>query len=156
MKSLFSNVHIGYSEYEYWRSLGDTEKLQYLFELHHMESFRNDYNANINLNKFFETLNDELQSDNFGTEKEPENVNFEAYEFDLDAQDRVDVMIDDSNIMIESNNLKALRAVSYKFVEAGYILRRDVILERVFKKDKVTKYLRIFRIINQVTDLCSN
>jgi hypothetical protein len=156
MKSLFSNVHIGYSEYEYWRSLGDTEKLQYLFELHHMESFRNDYNANINLNKFFETLNDELQSDNFGTEKEPENINFEAYEFDLDAEDRVDVMIDDSNIMIESNNLKALRAVSYKFVEAGYILRRDVILEKVFKKDKLTKYLRIFRIINQVTDLCSN
>ena len=156
MKSLFSNVHIGYSEYEYWRSLGDTEKLQYLFELHHMESFRNDYNANINLNKFFETLNDELQSDNFGTEKEPEEVNFEAYEFDLDAEDRVDVMIDDSNIMIESNNLKALRAVSYKFVEAGYILRRDVILEKVFKKDKLTKYLRIFRIINQVTDLCSN
>jgi len=156
MKSLFSNVHIGYAEYEYWRSLGDTEKLQYLFELHHMESFRNDYNANINLNKFFETLNDELQSDNFGTEKEPENINFEAYEFDLDAEDRVDVMIDDSNIMIESNNLKALRAVSYKFVEAGYILRRDVILEKVFKKDKLTKYLRIFRIINQVTDLCSN
>jgi len=156
MKSLFSNVHIGYSEYEYWRSLGDTEKLQYLFELHHMESFRNDYNANINLNKFFETLNDELQSDNFGAEKEPEEVNFEAYEFDLDAQDRVDVMIDDSNIMIESNNLKALRVVSYKFVEAGYILRRDVLLEKVFKKDKVTKYLRIFRIINQVTDLCSN
>ena len=156
MKLLFSNVHIGYSEYEYWRSLGDTEKLQYLFELHHMESFRNDYNANINLNKFFETLNDELQSDNFGTEKEPENINFEAYEFDLDAEDRVDVMIDDSNIMIESNNLKALRAVSYKFVEAGYILRRDVILEKVFKKDKLTKYLRIFRIINQVTDLCSN
>ena len=156
MKSLFSNVHIGYSEYEYWRSLGDTEKLQYLFELHHMESFRNDYNANINLNKFFETLNDELQSDNFGTEKEPDEVNFEAYEFDLDAEDRVDVMIDDSNIMIESNNLKALRAVSYKFVEAGYILRRDVILEKVFKKDKLTKYLRIFRIINQVTDLCSN
>ena len=156
MKSLFYNVHIGYSEYEYWRSLGDTEKLQYLFELHHMESFRNDYNANINLNKFFETLNDELQSDNFGTEKEPDEVNFEAYEFDLDAEDRVDVMIDDSNIMIESNNLKALRAVSYKFVEAGYILRRDVILEKVFKKDKLTKYLRIFRIINQVTDLCSN
>ena len=156
MKSLFSNVHIGYAEYEYWRSLGDMEKLQYLFELHHMESFRNDYNANINLNKFFETLNDELQSDNFGTEKEPENINFEAYEFDLDAEDRVDVMIDDSNIMIESNNLKALRAVSYKFVEAGYILRRDVILEKVFKKDKLTKYLRIFRIINQVTDLCSN
>jgi len=156
MKSLFSNVHIGYSEYEYWRSLGDTEKLQYLFELHHMESFRNDYNANINLNKFFETLNDELQSDNFGAEKEPEEVNFEAYEFDLDAQDRVDVMIDDSNIMIESINLKALRVVSYKFVEAGYILRRDVLLEKVFKKDKVTKYLRIFRIINQVTDLCSN
>ena len=156
MKSLFSNVHIGYSEYEYWRSLGDTEKLQYLFELHHMESFRNDYNANINLNKFFETLNDELQSDNFGTKKEPEEVNSEAYEFDLDAEDRVDVMIDDSNIMIESNNLKALRAVSYKFVEAGYILQRDVLLEKVFKKDKLTKYLRIFRIINQVTDLCSN
>ena len=29
-------------------------------------------------------------------------------------------------------------------------------LEKVFKKDKLTKYLRIFRIINQVTDLCSN
>jgi hypothetical protein len=157
MKSLFSNVHIGYAEYEYWRSLGDTEKLQYLFELHHMESFRNDYNSSINLNKFFENLNDELQKqDSFDTEMDPDNTQFEAYEFDLDAHDRVDVMIDDSNIMIESNNLKALRAVSYKFVEAGYILRRDVILEKVFKKDKVTKYLRIFRIINQVTDLCSN
>lgn len=154
MKSLFSNIHIGYAEYEYWRGLGDTEKLQYLFELHHMESYRNDYNLAVNLNKFFESLNNELQSEE-SSEEVPDSQ-IESYEFDSNAHDRVDVMIDDENIMIESNNLKALRAVSFKFVEAGYILRRDIVLEKMFKKDKITRYLRVFRIINQVTDLCSN
>ncbi len=157
MKSLFSNIRIGYAEYEYWRSMSDTEKVQYLFELHHMETFRADYNSNLNLNKFFESLNDELQSDDsYESDMDPDLTQFEAYEFDLDSRDRVDVMIDDLNIMIESNNLKALRAVCYKFVEAGYILRRDILLEKMFKKDKVTKYLRVFRIINHITDLCSN
>ena len=58
--------------------------------------------------------------------------------------------------MIESNSLKALRFVTYKFIESGYILRRDLAVEKMFRKDKVTKYLRVFKIINQASDLCFN
>ena len=65
-------------------------------------------------------------------------------------------MIDDQNIMIESNSLKALRFVTYKFIESGYILRRDISIEKMFRKDKVTRYLRVFKIINQAPDLCFN
>jgi len=157
MKSLFSDIQIGYAEYQYWLELKKSDKLQYLIELYHMETYRNHINSiNLNkLNEFFESLNDDdTESDE--SEPEPEISHFEAYEFDSDAVDRVDVMIDDANILIESNNLKALRAVSYKFVESGYILRRDTEMEKSFRKDKVTKYLRIFRIINQIPDLCSN
>jgi hypothetical protein len=65
-------------------------------------------------------------------------------------------MIDDETIMIETNNLKALRHVIFKFIETGYIIQRDIVLEKMFRKDKMTKYLRIFRIINQSTGLCFN
>ena len=65
-------------------------------------------------------------------------------------------MIDEQNIMIESNSLKALRFVTYKFVECGYIIRRDHAVEKMFRKDKVTRYLRIFRIIDQSAGICLN
>jgi hypothetical protein len=66
------------------------------------------------------------------------------------------VMIDDENIMIESNSLRATRHIIYKFMESGYIIQRDKNMEKTFKRDKVTRYLRIFRIINQTDSLCIN
>ena len=58
--------------------------------------------------------------------------------------------------MIESNSLKAGRHIVYRFVESGYILQRDMKLEKMFKHDKLTKYLRIFLIVNQTSSICVN
>ena len=65
-------------------------------------------------------------------------------------------MIDDEIIMIEANSLRALRLVKNRFIEAGYILQRDVEQEKMFRKDKVTKYMRIFYIVDQITGICFN
>lgn len=70
--------------------------------------------------------------------------------------DFVDVMIDDDNIMIESNSLRALRIVTSKFMESGYMLQRDIATEKLFKKDKTTRYIRVFRIINFINSICLN
>lgn len=151
MGSLFSNIQKTYSEYEFWKTLSNEDKVNFLFDMYSVQTHASKL---INLESFFQGIKDEL--DESESEEEPEFTHIESIEFDANATDRVDVMIDDSNIMIESNNLKALRVVTYKFVESGYILQRDTIMEKLFRKDKLTKYLRIFKIINQSTDLCFN
>ena len=103
----------------------------------------------IDLSKFFEAVKETLVS------QQQEQFLPQTEEFGADV-DRVDVMIDDENIMIESNSLKALRFVSSKFMESGYILQRDKETEKMFRKDKVTRYLRVYRIINQVSGICIN
>ena len=75
---------------------------------------------------------------------------------DYKDTDFVDVMIDDENITIESNSLRAVRHVTYKFIESGYILRRDIALEKMFRKDKSTRYIRVFKIINYSSEMCLN
>jgi hypothetical protein len=70
--------------------------------------------------------------------------------------DFVEVMIDNDTIMIESNGLRAMRHIIYTFAETGYILRRDRDTEKMFKADKVTRYLRIFKIIDQTSVICLN
>ena len=151
MQSVFSSIQKTYSEYEFWKTLSNEDKVNFLFDMYSVQTHASKL---INLESFFKGIKDELEESD--SEEEPEMSYVESIEFEGDSTDRVDVMIDDSNIMIESNNLKALRAVTYKFVESGYILRRDTIMEKLFRKDKMTKYLRIFRIINQSTDLCFN
>jgi hypothetical protein len=149
MGSIFSNIQKTYAEYEFWKALSNEDKVNFLFDMYSVQQHSG---KAIDLESFFRSLKDGLED----AEEEPELAHVESYDFDSNALDRVDVMIDDSNIMIESNNLKALRAVTYKFIESGYILQRDVIMEKLFRKDKLTKYLRIFKIINQSTDLCFN
>jgi len=148
MVSLFSRMQKSYAEYEFWKTLNSSEKVNFLFDIYLAESYAH---KQIDLSTFFESVREQFES-----ERAESDVNDESYDFDPNDVDRVDVMIDDSNIMIESNNLKALRAVTYKFVESGYILKRDVLLEKLFRKDKLTRYLRIFKIINQAPDICSN
>jgi hypothetical protein len=149
MKTVFSHIIVTYSEYQYFQSIDSADQLFYLFDVYEAECVKN---SGLDLSNFFEGLKQSL------IEKyvEPEPVQqFEFIEDSVDI-DRVDVMIDDQNIMIESNSLKALRFVTYKFVECGYILRRDVAIEKMFRKDKVTRYRRVFKIIHQVSDLCLN
>ena len=58
--------------------------------------------------------------------------------------------------MIESNSFRAVRQVTNKFIESGYIIQRDPATEKMFKKDKVTRYIRVFRIIDFITGICLN
>jgi uncharacterized protein YfeS len=141
MKTIFDNIVVEYAEYSYFRKLNTADQLQYLFEIY--EENISDKKS-VDLSAFFDTIHKELQ--------DPESLETDQ----PDSNDRVDVLIDDDNIMIESNSLKAIRHLSLKFVEAGYILARDKGMEKMFHKDKQTRYLRIYRIIDQVSTICLN
>tara|TARA_R110002126_G_C10458087_1_gene500100 strand:+ start:1309 stop:1746 length:438 start_codon:yes stop_codon:yes gene_type:complete len=142
----FENIIVLNAELEYVIGLPVNERVQYLFELYDLERARK-ANPNLNLKDFFNELED--------GEFIPENFpNIE--EFNVGNDHQVDVMIDDQNILIESNSLKALRIIRNRFIENGFILLRDEDTEKMFKKDKFTKYLRVFKIINQTDPICYN
>jgi hypothetical protein len=141
MKTIFDNIVVEYAEYSYFKKLNTSDQLQYLFEIY--EENISDKKS-VDLSAFFDTIHKELQ--------DPESLETEH----TASNDRVDVLIDDENIMIESNSLKAIRHISLKFIEAGYILARDKGMEKMFHKDKQTRYLRIYRIIDQVSTICLN
>jgi hypothetical protein len=142
MKTIFENCTITYSEYEYFKSLSNFDKLNYMFGLIETNSIKNDFN----LNKFFELIHDI-------TDSKFNSINNQISEKNHNA---VDVTIDDTMILIETNHLRALRTVSYRFIESGYILRRELIMEKQYRKRKKMKYMRIFRIINHGSSICSN
>jgi hypothetical protein len=145
MKTVFSHIEINYSEYQYFLDLNSPEQLQYLFDVYDAEI---QGKSGLDLSNFFDTVKQTIIENS-----EPIQETYNEYELGVE---RVDVMIDDETIMIETNNLKALRHVIFKFIETGYIIQRDIVLEKMVRKDKMTKYLRIFRIINQSTGLCFN
>ena len=144
MKTVIDHISITYSEYSYFKELSNADKLQYLFESYESKDMPD---MNLNLSTFFESIKSAIiiEHDTF---YESENY--------IDSDQKVDVTIDDTNIMIETNSLKALRHVSYRFVESGYILQRDRLTEKMFQKDKITKYIRVFRILNHTSSICSN
>ena len=144
----FDTINTNYAEYQFWLTLPNQNKLLYLFDLYAIESDKVN-GKTMDLSGFFKSVHNEL------SESETDN-NSDEWANIPDDQDRVDVMIDDNNIMIESNSLRAVRYVIFKFVESGYIIRRDIAVEKMFRKDKVTKYLRIFKIISQAPDICCN
>lgn len=147
MDSLFDNIHVNYSEYEYFNGLPESEKVNFLMQL-----FDQAYTAaaGIDLSAFFKSLVDAEPE----AESKIETI-YESPKYENDPN-RVDVLIDENNIMIESNSLRAIKHVVYKFAESGYILKRDLETEKMFKRDKVTKYMRIFLVIDQVNDICTN
>jgi hypothetical protein len=140
---------VNYAEYSYFKKLTKNERIQFFFELYDAAMIKQQ--GNIDLSKFFGAINDSL-TDSF---TDSESTYSEQHELS-DGVDHVAIMIDDENIMIESNSLRALRHITYKFFESGYILRRDKETEKMFRKDKVTKYLRIFVIVDQISSLCTN
>ena len=156
MKTIFDYIQVSFSEYEYFKQEDTAGKLEIFFQMYDSQNS----DGKLNLSAFFNTVKDYIDS-----ETEDDDLNdyskmgseisydYESYEANYD---RVDVMIDDSTIMIESNSLKATRLVTYRFIESGYILSRDVAMEKLFRKDKVTRYLRIFRIIDHSTGICLN
>lgn len=157
MKTIFDYINVSYSEYEYFKQQGPAGKVELLFQIYDSQSNP----GSINLSKFFDSVKDYIDSDT-PESIEPETLpgfthipNWSEESYETDAE-RVDVMMDEKTIMIESNSLKATRLVAYRFVESGYILSRDISMEKMFRKDKVTRYLRIFRIIDQSAGICLN
>jgi len=144
MKTVIDHISITYSEYSYFKELSNADKLQYMFESYESNDMPDSY---LNLSTFFESIKSAviIEHDTFY-----ESTNY------VNSDQKVDVTIDDTNIMIETNSLSALRHVSYRFVESGYILQRDRLTEKMFQKDKITKYIRVFRILNYASSICSN
>mgnify|MGYP003636691261 FL=1 len=149
MNNKIEKIHVNYSEYCYFDYLSDTEGLEYFFNLFEGQN----QTKALNLQQFFEDVSTELDIN----DTEPTDNNLvslgNAYP---DSVNRVDVMIDDEYIVIESNSLKAIRILTVKFMEAGYIISRDLKTEKMFKKDKTTRYLRVFYIIDQTIGICPN
>lgn len=142
MKTIFENVILNYSEYSYFKQLPSKDQIHYFFEIYDLHDSIKDNGADsIDLKTFFESVHSSLSDDSDMLD---------------DKVERVDVTIDDENIMIESNSLRAVRHVTNKFIESGYIIQRDVAIEKMFKKDKVTRYIRVFRIIDFITGICLN
>lgn len=147
MKTIFENIHVGLPEFEYFNQLPKPDQLQYFFDVYEAQDvIQNDSSLMPNLKSFFESVHSSLNNTN----------KTENSEIDSDKIQRVDVTIDDENIMIESNSLRAVRHVTNKFIESGYIIQRDPATEKMFKKDKVTRYIRVFRIIDFITGICLN
>jgi hypothetical protein len=144
MKTIFDSVFVNYAEYSYFKQLNNVDKLKYLFETYDAAVAR----ANgLDLSSVFDLIQESIDSESTQT----------TYDVsDDDDHDHVAVMIDDEIIMIESNSLRATKHIIYKFIESGYILSRDTESEKMFRKDKVTRYLRVFKIIDQIATLCLN
>jgi len=145
--NVFNNIQVSSAELDYVIGLSAFDRIQYLFEVYDIESQRL-RNPNLNLRDFFNEL--EIDDDN-GTYSDSYDAGEEGK-----AQHRVDVMVDDQNILIESNSLKALRIIKSRFIENGFILERDKETEKMFKRDKLTRYLRVFKIISQIDPICYN
>jgi hypothetical protein len=145
MKKTLDHIKITDVELNYFTTLSPSDQLTYFFELYESNQ---SLKSEVNLKKFFEEIKDEL------TESISDNDSF-RFENDRNAipedYNLVDILIDDKRIMIESNSLSAIRKVIRKFMESGYIMSRDHKLEKIFKEDKVTRYMRVFRIIHHAS-----
>jgi len=143
MKTIFNLISIDKVQYNYFTQLEPADKLFYLFDVYEIHTVNK--TKAIDLTEFFSGVHDSIESEiNVSRDVFPDNV------------DRVDVMIDDQNIMIESNKLGAIRHIVNKFMESGYLLSRDANMEKMFKKDKITRYMRIFKIISRSSIICLN
>lgn len=140
-------MQVNYAEYSYFKQLPKSDRIQFLFEIYDAAIARHT-TGSIDLTEFFMSVQD------YVTQSSEQKFDAMA-ELSADP-DQVAIIIDDTNIMIESNSLRATRHIIYKFFESGYILRRDKDLEKMFRKDKVTKYLRIFNIVDQISTICTN
>jgi hypothetical protein len=147
MKTIIDAIVVNYAEYSYFKGLTPSERIKFLFDVYEAAIARN-MQGSIDLSGFFSILKDQLAESSAA--ELPESIELP------EGVDKIEIMIDDENIMVESNNLKAVRHIIYKFFESGYILRRDKDMEKMFRKDKVTKYLRIFKIVDQTSSICIN
>jgi|LULW01.1.fsa_nt_gb hypothetical protein len=147
-KKMFEHIKVTFPEFNYYQQLNSKDKFLYVTELYELEKNKQDVNIEDVLNNFFNEHN------SIDSEKK---VDFDSFNVGNHKEEhRVDVILDNENVVIESNSLKAVRHIAYKFMDSGYVLSRDKNVEKMFKLDKITRYLRVYRIIGQTFHLCYN
>jgi len=143
MSNYLDNIEVQLPEYNFFQQLDINDKFLYLTEIYELESKKNsDINIAENLETFFEDLTELQQYDVFNNSGSDIN--------------KVDVLLDNENIVLESNSLSAVRHIKNRFIDDGYIVIREPEIEKMFKKKKITRYLRVYRIIGRVFHLCYN
>ncbi len=143
MSNHLSNIEVGLAEYNFFQQLSSNEKFFYLTEIYDIETKKNGNSSIVdNLQLFFDDLTELQQYD---------VLNSTGSDFS-----KVDVLVDNDNIVLESNSLRAVKHIKYRFMDDGYILIRDTDVEKMFKKNKITRYLRVYKIIGRVFHLCYN
>jgi hypothetical protein len=156
MKNVFQHIKVSKKEYQSMLKHSPAEKFQYLadiFESH--DAIQKDGFSKI-LGDFFDELTKNLEEDP-DDDDDSDRGYFEVESEDIpETHKRVDILIDEDQVLLESNSLKALRHIVYNFFDNGYILSRDLNTEKVFRKDKLTKYLRVYSIIGINPVLCPN
>jgi len=141
VKKTLEHIKIKDAEFNYFITLSPSDQLTYFFELYEAE--QNVQSGNINLKQFFNNIKDALDN------REEDSIEIDLTQKSIPENYKlVDILIDDKRIMIESDSLSAIRKVIRKFIESGYIMSRDLRMEKIFKEDKVTRYMRVFSIIN--------
>lgn len=141
MKSVLNNIYISSYEYNYIVDLTNKEKFSYLMSRIETETQRN---REINLTEFFNEISAEIPD-------ETHLDDFEELQFGELNGDQVDVMLDNEHILIESNSLKNIKITTKNFFELGYILQRDHDTEKLFIKNKLTRFLRVYKITGNIT-----
>jgi len=143
MSNYLKDIEVQLPEFNFFQQLSSSEKFLYLTEIYELETKKNsDTNIVENLQTFFEDVTELQQYDVFNTGGE---------EFD-----KVDVLVDNENLVLESNSLSAVRQIKNRFIDEGYVITRDAEIEKMFKKNKLTRYLRVYKIIGRVFHLCYN
>jgi hypothetical protein len=141
MKSVLNNIYISNYEYNYIVELSGKKKFSYLIE--RFESTTRQKHE-LNLTEFFNEISHDDETEEY-------SIEFSTNDSAELNDNQVDVMIDSENILIESNSLKNIRVTIKNFFELGYILQRDLNTEKMFKPNKVTRYIRIYTIIGNIT-----
>ncbi len=151
MNNIFDNITVRLPELHYFQQLLRKEKIYYFLELYETSANSQELQTSglkEGLQQFFDDL--EFESTN-------ELPYYESYDIGSDDHyNRVDILVDNENLVIESNSLKAVRSIKDKFLDCGYLLIRDTDVEKVFRVDKITKYVRVYKIIGRTFHLCLN
>lgn len=160
MQNIFQHIKMTKAEYQVMLQYTSIEKFQYLTDIFqtHLDLSNSLESTDLakTLGDFFDELTKDMDTDESIDDDDAQSY-YEIETEDIpDSKNRVDILIDDDNVLIESNSLKAMRHIIYNFFDNGYILQRDTETEKIFRKDKLTRYLRVYSIIGINTVICPN
>ena len=151
MDNIFDNIIVNLPQFHYYQQLEPIEKIHYFIEIYETALYAENYTSA----SFAEGLDEFF--DEYNLNENDEIPEFESYDVGNGFNsNRVEVLVDKENVVVESNSLKAVRSIRDKFLDCGYLLIRDKDVESLFREDKITRYLRVYKIIGKTFHLCYN